>query len=161
MAYCHVAHDCVLGNNVILANGTQIAGHVTIEDNAILGGLSSVHQFVRIGAYAMTGASSRVVKDIPPYVIADGHPAQLVGLNNIGLKRAGFSEAVIRELKNEYKSIFIRGPFREAIEKRKARLEEASPEVRRLISFMDGSERGVTRGRATFSSTVKRSSDDG
>ena len=148
MAYCHVAHDCILGDNVILANGTQIAGHVTIEDHVILGGLTSVHQFVRIGTRAMTGASTRVVKDIPPYVTADGHPAQLVGLNSVGLKRAGMSPETIREIKNVYKAIFLRGPFRAKVEELNSELEERSTEVQNFVSFMNGSERGVTRGRS-------------
>ena len=148
MAYCHVAHDCVLGNNVILANGTQIAGHVTIADHVILGGLPSVHQFVRIGTRAMTGASTRVVKDIPPYVTADGHPAQLVGLNSIGLKRAGMSPETIREIKNAYKAIFLRGPFRAKIEDFTSKLDQESPEIQTFVRFMNDSDRGITRGRS-------------
>jgi UDP-N-acetylglucosamine acyltransferase len=151
MAYCHVAHDCVLGDNVILANGTQLAGHVTIEDHVILGGLTSVHQFVRVGTRAMTGASCRVLKDIPPYVTADGHPAQLIGLNTVGLKRAGFSAQVIREIKNAYKSIFLRGPFRIAVDQLGQEIGESCHEVQNFVSFMNSSERGVTRGRARLS----------
>ena len=151
MAYCHVAHDCVLGDNYIVANGTQLAGHVTIEDHVILGGLTSVHQFVRVGTRAMTGASSRVLKDIPPYVTADGHPAQLIGLNTVGLKRAGFSAHVIREIKNAYKSIFLRGPFRMAVDQLTQDLGESCDEVQNFVKFMNSSERGVTRGRAKLS----------
>jgi len=147
MAYCHVAHDCVLGNDVILANGTQIAGHVTLEDHVILGGVTTVHQFVRVGTRAITGASTRVVQDIPPFATADGHPAKLVGLNTVGLKRGGISDEVIRELKKVYKAIFLRGPFREAINSLKAELPSASPEVRCFVEFMDSSDRGITRGR--------------
>ena len=148
MAYCHVAHDCVVGNNVILANGTQIAGHVTIEDHVILGGLTSVHQFVRIGTRAMTGASTRVLKDIPPFVTADGHPAQLVGLNSVGLKRAGFSEESIIEIKKAYRKIFLKGPFRGAIEEMLPQLAHCSEDVQRFVNFMQESQRGITRGRA-------------
>ncbi|MEE2902312.1 MAG: acyl-ACP--UDP-N-acetylglucosamine O-acyltransferase [Myxococcota bacterium] len=148
MAYCHVAHDCVLGDNVILANGTQIAGHVTVEDHVILGGLTSVHQFVRIGTRAMTGASTRVLKDIPPFVTADGHPAQLVGLNSVGLKRAGFSEERVMEIKKTYRKIFLKGPFRETLEAILCDLHSCSEDVQRFVSFMQNSERGVTRGRA-------------
>lgn len=147
MAYCHVAHDCVLGNNVILANATQLAGHVCIEDHVILGGVTTVHQFVRIGTRAMTGAATRVLQDIPPYVTADGHPAKLVGLNTIGLKRGQITEEVIRELKKAYKSVFLRGPFRDAINAVKAELPSLPDEVRHFIEFMEISERGITRGR--------------
>ena len=144
MAYCHVAHDCVLGDGIILANATQIAGHVSIEDFAILGGVTTVHQFVRIGTRAITGASTRVVQDIPPYMTADGHPARLVGLNLVGLKRAGFAEPTVLALKRAYKDVFLRGPFQEAA----SRLREAGvPEVRRLGAFLGESERGVTRAR--------------
>lgn len=142
MAYSHVAHDCVIGDRVIIANATQIAGHCTIEDFAILGGVTTVHQFVRVGTRAITGASSRVVQDIPPYTTADGHPAKLYGLNTIGLKRAGVpSEA----LKKAYRMIFVRGPYAAMIDEVERTMAPSSAEVARLIAFLRSSERGVTR----------------
>lgn len=115
MAYSHVAHDCVVGNGVIIANATQIAGHCQIGDFAILGGVTTVHQFIRVGARAITGASSRVQQDVPPFMLADGHPARLFGLNTIGLKRAGFSKERILALKRAYKELFLRGRYSAAL----------------------------------------------
>jgi UDP-N-acetylglucosamine acyltransferase len=109
MAYSHVAHDCKLGNSIIMANSAGLAGHITIEDYAILGGIVGVHQYVRIGAYAMIGGQSAIVQDIPPYVSAAGNRAQLYGLNTIGLKRKGFSDEIIGNLKKAYKIIFRSG----------------------------------------------------
>lgn len=143
MAYCHVAHDCVVGDGVIMANATQLAGHVIIEDHAILGGLTNIHQFVRVGRRAFTGAATRVVQDIPPFCTADGHPAKLYGLNVVGLGRAGFAEETIRALKQAYRQIFVRGPYAEQL----AALRDSDvAEVRELCAFLAGSQRGVTRG---------------
>jgi UDP-N-acetylglucosamine acyltransferase len=147
MAYCHVAHDCVVGDGVIMANATQLAGHVTVEDFVILGGVTTVHQFVRIGTRAFTGAATRVVQDLPPYTTADGHPAGLVGLNTVGLQRAGFTAEAVRALKTTYKEIFVRGPFREGIERVESGLAAEHPEVRGFVDFLRASERGVTRAR--------------
>lgn len=149
MAYVHVAHDCRVGDGVIVANATQIAGHVQIDDHAILGGVTTVHQFCRIGTRAITGASSRVVQDVPPFMTADGHPARLFGLNNVGLKRAGFSTEAIRALKRAYRTIFLRGPFKSAIEAIDAELGTEHAEIAELCRFLRGSERGVTRARMT------------
>ncbi len=143
MAYSHIAHDCVVGDRVVVANGTQIAGHCVIGDRAILGGVTTVHQFVRVGAYAITGASSRVLQDIPPFVMADGHPARLFGLNSIGLRRAGFSDEARRALKRAYRQLFLNGAYREAL----AELEQtsSSDQVRFLCRFLRGTQRGITR----------------
>jgi UDP-N-acetylglucosamine acyltransferase len=145
MAYAHVAHDCKLGNNIIMANSAALGGHIVIEDYAILGGIVAVHQFVRIGAYSIIGGQSAVSQDIPPYVSAAGNRAQLYGLNTIGLKRKGFSDEVINTLKKAYKIIFRSGmTIEEAI---KTVVEEfpGSPEVNYLVDFMRHSKRGVTR----------------
>ena len=147
MAYCHVAHDCRIGNGVIMANATQIAGHCTVEDFAILGGVTTVHQFVRIGTRAITGASTRVQMDIPPYMTADGHPAALFGLNTVGLDRAGFSEEVKRSLKEAYKALFMRGRYAEALDELEAGPAKMFPEVAHLCRFLRSSSRGVTRAR--------------
>lgn len=158
MAYSHVAHDCQVGDRVIMANATQLAGHVTVEDGAILGGLTGVHQFVRIGRRAITGAQTRVKQDIPPFVMADGHPAQLFGLNVIGLKRAGLSSEAIRALKRAYKQIFVRpGAWQDKISE-VAATPGATPEVLELCAFLLKSERGVTR--ASFEHSATPSTDD-
>lgn len=145
MAYSHVAHDCVIGDRVIIANATQIAGHCTVEDGAILGGVTTVHQFVRIGARAITGAASRVQQDVPPFMMADGHPARLYGLNLVGLKRAGFSPGAIASLKQAYKLIFLRGNYAEGLEQVERSLAQDTPEVARLCAFLRSSDRGVMR----------------
>lgn len=144
MAYCHVAHDCVVGNHVVLANAVQLAGHVTVEDHAILGGLTNVHQFCRIGTRAFTGAATRINQDIPPYLMADGHPARMVGLNLVGLKRGGLPSESVSALKQAYRRIFLGTRFREAIEEVEAELGSI-PEVSRLVTFLKTSERGITR----------------
>ncbi|MEI8176662.1 MAG: acyl-ACP--UDP-N-acetylglucosamine O-acyltransferase [Candidatus Omnitrophota bacterium] len=109
MAYAHIAHDCVIGNNVIIANGGTLAGYVTLEDKVIIGGLSGIHQFVRIGTLAIIGGCSKVVKHIPPYAMADGHPTKVYGLNIIGLTRAGVSSATKTQLKRAFKILFNSG----------------------------------------------------
>jgi UDP-N-acetylglucosamine acyltransferase len=145
MAYSHVAHDCKLGNSIIMANSAGLAGHITIEDYAILGGIVGVHQYVRIGAYAMIGGQSAIVQDIPPYVSAAGNRAQLYGLNTIGLKRKGFSDAVISDLKKAYKIIFRSGmTIEEAIKKVVDEFPDCK-EVNYFVDFMRHSKRGVTR----------------
>ncbi|HYR09523.1 MAG TPA: acyl-ACP--UDP-N-acetylglucosamine O-acyltransferase, partial [Longimicrobium sp.] len=106
MSYVHVAHDCQLGDHVILSNAVNMAGHVTIGDWAIVGGLTPIHQFVRIGSHAFVGGATRVAKDVPPYVKAAGSPMQLYGLNSVGLQRRGFSDEVRQELKRAYRMFF-------------------------------------------------------
>ena len=145
MAYSHVAHDCKLGNNIIMANSVALGGHIVIGDHAILGGIVAVHQFVKIGSYAIIGGHSAVSLDIPPYVSAAGNRAQLYGLNLVGLKRKGFSDAAITTLKKAYKIIFRSGLTQdEAIHKA---LEDfpGSPEVQTLVDFIRTSKRGITR----------------
>jgi UDP-N-acetylglucosamine acyltransferase len=145
MAYSHVAHDCKLGNSIIMANSAGLGGHITIEDYAILGGIVGVHQYVRIGAYSMIGGQSAVVQDIPPYVSAAGNRAQLYGLNTIGLKRRGFSDAVISNLKKAYKIVFRSGmTIDEAIKKVADEFPDCR-EVNYFVDFMRHSKRGVTR----------------
>ncbi len=145
MAYCHVAHDCIVGNRVIMANAAQIAGHCVIEDFVTVGGVTTVHQFVRIGTRAITGASSRITQDVPPYMLADGHPAALHGLNTVGLKRSGFSSEATLNLKRAYKALFREGRYSDALAELERGLALQSPEVARLCAFLRGSTRGVTR----------------
>ena len=146
MATSHVAHDCKLGNDVILANSVALAGHVHVGDFVVLGGLAAVHQYVRIGDYAYVGGMSPVSQDIPPYVIASARGASFLhGLNKIGLKRRGFSDASMAALKKAYRIFFRYGlTIPEATERIKAEVE-LLPEVLHLINFMQTSERGVSR----------------
>lgn len=145
MAYTHIAHDCKTGRKVILSNNATLAGHITIGDNATIGGLVAIHQFVRIGDYAFVGGKSAVVKDIPPYVIASGDRAKLHGLNSVGLKRHGFSKNTLSSLKKTYRIIFRIGlTMNEAIERVRAEVEQI-PEVLGFIDFIESSQRGVTR----------------
>jgi UDP-N-acetylglucosamine acyltransferase len=145
MAYVHVAHDCHLGNGIIMANLATLAGHVILEDYAILNGLVAIQQFVRVGAYAYIGGKSGVLKDIPPYVIASGERAKLFGLNIVGLKRHDFSDEVIMAIKKAYQ-IVIRSHL--TIQEALARVEKevpALPEVKRFLDFIRNSQQGVPR----------------
>lgn len=145
MAYSHVAHDCQTGRKVILANNATLAGHITIGDYVTVGGLVAIHQFVRIGEYAYVGGKSGVPKDIPPYVIATGDRARLYGLNRVGLKRHGFPETTVNELKKVYRIFFRIGiTLNEAIERALAEVDHL-PEVINFINFIKSSQRGITR----------------
>ena len=145
MAYCHIAHDCIIGNNVIMANAATLAGHIEIEDFALVGGLVAIHQFVKIGSYSMIGGASAVSNDIPPYVMAVGNRAKLFGLNVTGLRRNNFSETTIKELKKVYRIIFRSGmTLNKALEKVKLEIPD-SGEVNHLIDFINKSERGICR----------------
>ena len=144
MSYAHVAHDCTLGDHVILSNAVNMAGHVTIQDWAIVGGMTPIHQFVRIGAHAFVGGQSRVAKDIPPYVKAAGIPIQLYGLNSVGLQRRGFSEEVRRELKRAYRLFFASSHnTTQALARAREELREL-PEVELFLNFFETSQRGVS-----------------
>lgn len=143
MTYVHLAHDCHVGNGVIISNGTQLAGHVTIEDKAIISGLCAVHQFGKIGRYCFVGGMSRVNKDVPPYVKAVGNPIKLYGLNSIGLQRNGFSPETIAELKKAYRMFFrSEHNIAQALDTARAELQ-MSPEVKAFVDFVDESQRGI------------------
>ncbi len=145
MAYAHVAHDCLLGDDVILSNQAALAGHVVIGRHAIIGGLAGIHQFVRVGEYAFVGACSAVLQDIPPYVKVQGNRAKPYGLNTVGLRRHGFSEETLRRLKQAYRIIFLSGlNTSQALAKIEQELLPC-PEVERLLEFIKGSERGIAR----------------
>ncbi len=145
MAYVHIAHDCVIGNKVIISNGTQIAGHVTIEDVVIIGGQGAVHQFSKIGQHAMVGGGGMVGTDIPPYVLVSGYPARYKGLNIVGLKRRNFSSNDINTLKDVYKIFYNSGlNHSDAIKKIKEKYID-HPLVKNIIDFIESSERGVVR----------------
>lgn len=146
MAYSHVAHDCIVGDHVIMANSATLAGHVIVDDFVIIGGLSAVHQFVRIGEHAIIGGCSAVSLDVPPYVTASGNRAKLFGLNLIGLKRRDFSPDTIKGLKTAYRILFqSNDPMTECLEAIRSTADYGIPEVKMLVDFVAGSERGVTR----------------
>lgn len=145
MAYCHVAHNCKLGNHIVMANAATLAGHIHVEDFAIIGGLTGIHQFTRIGTHCIIGGASAVAKDVPPYVMAAGNHAKPYGLNMIGMKRRGFKEETIMALKEAYRLIFRSSLLLTvAIERVKNEVADTS-EVRHFIDFIQKSERGIIR----------------
>jgi UDP-N-acetylglucosamine acyltransferase len=145
MAYVHIAHDCSIGNSNILANASTFAGHVLIEDFAFIGGLVAVHQFNRIGCYAMVGGCTGVAQDIPPYTMVSDHRAKLYGLNLIGLKRRGFSEETINALKTAYRILFReKATMTEALKRVKRELPQL-PEILHLVEFIESNKRGICR----------------
>lgn len=147
MAYAHVAHDCSLGNHVIMSNAATLGGHVTIEDGAIMSGLVGVHHFVTVGRMALVGGASKVVTDVPPYGLVDGHPARVHGVNIIGLERKKVSKETIACLKQAYRIIFHSG-LNQAHALAKVKEEvRLTPEIEYLVEFIERSRRGK-KGRA-------------
>ncbi|MDD5281201.1 MAG: acyl-ACP--UDP-N-acetylglucosamine O-acyltransferase [Candidatus Omnitrophica bacterium] len=145
MAYSHVAHDCWVGNGCILANNSTLAGHVSIEDRAVVGGIVAIHQFVRVGMLSIIGGCSKVVQDIPPFSTCDGHPARVYGLNLIGLRRKGVSRESIKQIDQAFKLIFNSGlSVKHAILKVEKELVKTE-EITYLLNFIKSSERGLTR----------------
>jgi len=145
MAYSHVAHDCIVGDNVILANGVQLGGHVTIGDWVIIGGLTAVHQFSHIGSHAFIGGCFRVVQDVPPYVLAAGEPLRYRGLNVVGLRRRGFSTETIRTLQRCYRLLYrSKMNISQALEKIKEEMK-ITQEVQDVLDFIEKSDRGMIR----------------
>jgi UDP-N-acetylglucosamine acyltransferase len=145
MAYVHIAHDCQVGNHTTFANAASIAGHVHVGDYAVLGGFTGVHQFVMIGAHSMTGGATLLLQDLPPYVMAAGNDAKPFGINAEGLKRRGFSEDQIAEIRRAYKTLYRSGLGLE--EARLAIAEQArkAPELKLLVDFLERSRRGIVR----------------
>ncbi len=143
MAYAHVAHDCIIHSGATLANNATLAGHVTVEDKAIIGGLSAVHQFVRIGKLSITGGCSKVVQDIPPFMMVDGHPAKAFGVNAVGLDRAEFSPEEKSNIKKAFKIVFRSGLILKNIIKMIKQEIPSSPSMQTLIEFLEKSERGI------------------
>jgi UDP-N-acetylglucosamine acyltransferase len=145
LAYSHVAHDCIVGNAVVFSNNGTLAGHVEVGDCAVIGGLTAVHQFCRIGKHAITGGCSKIVQDVPPYMIADGNPAKVRGFNKIGLERHGFSEEAVRQIKEVYRIVFrSKLNLQQAIEQMRTTLPQ-SPEVVHFIDFVSNSPRGIIK----------------
>src|SRR5678816_4920079 len=142
MSYVHLAHDCHIGDGVIMSNGVQLAGHVTVDDKATISGLTAVHQFVQIGRYSFIGGCSRVPKDVAPYVKAVGNPIKLYGLNSVGLERNGFPEDVRRELKRAYR-LFFKSELNLSQARERAAAElQPFPEIQEFLAFFDRSDRG-------------------
>jgi UDP-N-acetylglucosamine acyltransferase len=143
MAYSHVAHDSIVGNNCILANGVQLAGHIVIEDFVILGGLSGVHQFCRVGQHSMIGGTFKVTKDVPPFVLAGRSPLKFIGLNTVGLRRRGFALTDIEALKNTYDILYNKSlNVSQAVNKIETEMGE-NKYVRQVLDFVKSSKRGV------------------
>ncbi len=145
LAYSHVAHDCTIGNNVIFSNNGTVAGHVVVEDYAVLGGLSGVHQFCRLGRHSIVGGCTKIVQDVPPYMIADGNPAEVRGINQVGLERRGFTPEAIRLLREAYRRIYRSDRnVKQSLQVIQEELEQTA-EIRELLSFIESSERGIIR----------------
>ncbi|HEX8173804.1 MAG TPA: acyl-ACP--UDP-N-acetylglucosamine O-acyltransferase [Pyrinomonadaceae bacterium] len=139
----HIAHNCVIGDDNIFANGAALAGHITVEDHVFLSNNAGAHQFIRMGRYAMVGGKSKIVQDVLPFFTTDGNPARVRGLNSVGLRRAGFSTEARRALKEAYQLLFRRGlPLQEALLEMESKGEE---HVQHLVNFIRGSQRGFTR----------------
>ena len=145
MAYSHIAHDCQLGNNIVLANCTALAGHVVVEDHVVIGGLCGVHQFTKIGKMVMVGGCSKIVKDVPPFVLVDGNPAKVSGINVVGLRRNNISPEIRDEIKKAYRILYRSNLIiSKAIEQMDQELQ-ASEEIEHFIRFLRNAERGILR----------------
>ncbi|NLI78324.1 MAG: acyl-ACP--UDP-N-acetylglucosamine O-acyltransferase [Candidatus Riflebacteria bacterium] len=161
MAYCHIAHNCHVGNLNIFANCTTLAGHVHIGDRAVLGGFTGIHQFCHVGSYVMIGGLSKITKDVPPYVKIDGNPARIIGLNGVGLKRNGVSRETIDHIRALYR-LFYRSQLnvKQALAELATRPEAADPFVQEFMTFVKSSKRGVYK-RTRDSSGSDRGPDAG
>jgi UDP-N-acetylglucosamine acyltransferase len=145
LAYSHVAHDCVVGDGVIFSNNGTIAGHVEVHDHAVIGGLTAIHQYCRIGRHAITGGCSKIVQDVPPFMIADGNPARVRGINQVGLERHGFAEESIRRLREAYRLLYrSKLNVKQAVEEIRKTLGDAG-EIGQLLEFIESSGRGILR----------------
>ena len=144
MENMHIAHDCVIGSNIIIGNSTKIAGEVVVDDNAILSAEVLCHQFCHIGGYVMIQGGSRFSQDIPPYIIAGKHPLKYAGVNIIGLRRRGFSNELIENIHNAYRILYSKGLMKEGIEEIKKQLT-VTPEIQYIIDFVSSSKRGIIR----------------
>jgi UDP-N-acetylglucosamine acyltransferase len=145
LAYSHIGHDCTVGDAVVFSNNGTLAGHVQVGDHAVMGGLTAVHQFCRLGPYAITGGCSKIVQDVPPFMIADGNPAKVRGINVVGLERSGFAPETIKAIKEAFRLIY-RSKYntRQAIEAIQQELP-ASAEITQIVEFIQKSERGIIR----------------
>ena len=145
LAYCHLAHNVTLGSHVIMSNVATLAGHVLVEDHAVIGGLAAVHQFCRIGKFAMIGGCSKVVQDVPPFMIADGNPAETRTINKVGMERHGVTDKAQTAIKKAYKILFREGlSIPNALKKIEEEIKP-SPELAHLLQFVRASERGISK----------------
>ncbi|HEY2800936.1 MAG TPA: acyl-ACP--UDP-N-acetylglucosamine O-acyltransferase [Chthoniobacterales bacterium] len=145
LAYSHIGHDCTVGNAVVFSNNGTLAGHVHVGDRAVIGGLTAVHQFCRIGLFAITGGCSKIVQDVPPFMIADGNPAEVRGINQVGLERAGYPPEKIKPIKEAFRLIYrSKMNTGQALEAMRERLS-GSVEVQSILDFIAASERGIIR----------------
>lgn len=145
LAYCHIAHNVVLGNSIIMSNVATLAGHVRVDDYAVVGGLAAVHQYSRIGRLSMVGGCSKVVRDIPPFMLADGNPAETRSINKVGLERNGVSEEAQAALRQAYKILFREGLAKQTALAKLEKEVKPLPEIVELIEFVRSSERGITK----------------
>jgi UDP-N-acetylglucosamine acyltransferase len=145
LAYSHIGHDCTVGNGVVFSNNGTLAGHVQVDDYAVMGGLTAVHQFCRIGRFALTGGCSKIVQDVPPFMIADGNPAEIRGVNLLGLERRGFPPESVKLIKEAFRLIY-RSKYntRQALEAIRKELPP-SEEITQIVEFIDQTERGIIR----------------
>ena len=145
LAYSHIAHDCTVGDHVIFSNNGTLAGHVVVEDHAVIGGLSGVHQFCRIGQHSIIGGCTKIVQDVPPYMIADGNPAEVRGINQVGLERRGFSADDVRSLRECYRILYRANlNVKQACERIAAEIAPSDVQSR-LLTFIENSKRGIVR----------------
>ena len=147
LATCHVAHDCVLGSHIVMSNGAVLGGHVIVEDCVVIGGYGGIHQFCRLGAYAMLSATAKLVHDLPPFFIADGTPAEVRAINKVGLERNGFTAEQLDRVKQVYRILYREGLNRtQALEKLAAHPQAESAEFARMLAFAQASARGLAPG---------------
>ena len=145
LAYSHIGHDCNVGDEVVFSNNGTLAGHVEVGDNAVMGGLTAVHQFCRIGRFAITGGCSKIVQDVPPFMIADGNPAEIRGVNLVGLERKGYSPEKIKSIKEAFRLLFrSKCNTQQGIEAIRKELL-ASDEINQIVEFIEKTERGIIR----------------
>ncbi len=143
LAYSHIAHDCTVGDHVIFSNNGTLAGHVIVEDHAVIGGLAGVHQFCRIGQHAITGGCTKIVQDVPPFMIADGNPAEIRGINQVGMERRGFDAEIIRSLREAYRIIYRANlNTKQALATIREQIPP-NPQIDALIAFIETSKRGI------------------
>lgn len=146
MAYCHIAHDCVIGSGCIFSNSATLAGHVIVEDHVIISGMAAVHQFCKIGAYSFIGGGALVNKDVPPYVKASRHPVSFIGVNSLGLQRRNFNSDQIKLIQDIYRILFVKNSnLKKGMEQVKLNIQQ-SPELEKILNFIEKSERGIMKG---------------
>lgn len=145
MAYTHIAHDCVIGDQVVMANGASLAGHVCLDDFAILGGFTLVHQFTKIGCHSFSAMGSSISRDIPPYVMVGGQPTKPYGINSVGLERKGFSSHCVREIRKAYKTLYKAGLKLEEATDMLCHMAKETPEIECMVAFIRNSSRGILR----------------